>query len=416
MLRTLLLLVIFTPLYSHALTLQDGADNEYQVEVLPADGELLTLWFNDLVEEERPHFRALLESLPQHGIEVWSTRMLEDLFLTRDDPSIMSLDGSKIAAIIDAVQQKSDKQILLLSYDKMSIPLLRGIRQWQLNHPNSGRIRGAALLYPNLFIAPIRAGEPPTPAPILSMTNIPITLFQPQQGQHAKRAGEVMERLWEAGSAATLFPLQEIRDWYIMHEPGKYPAEAAVRRQLPKHLKIITQQMGLAPFPEQPIPEQQPQKIAIETDPYRLIPIPGQPTAPDFTLQQLNAAKRSLHALKGKVVLVNFWASWCPPCIEEIPSMNRIYQRYREQGLEILAINFQEAPERVTEFLKQVEADFPILFDPDGAVAHQWNVFSMPTSFIVDHNGAVRYSVSRSIHWDLPESTAVLEQLIAESK
>ncbi|MBT4329459.1 MAG: TlpA family protein disulfide reductase [Gammaproteobacteria bacterium] len=411
----LLLLSLLSPSSYSDIVVQDHNANECQIEVLAAEGELLTLWFNDLVEEERPHFTSLMKSLQQSGIEVWSTRVLQDLFLTRDDPSIMSLDGSKIAAIIDAVQQKTEKQILLLSYDKMSIPLLRGVRYWQQHYSNNGRVSGVALLYPNLFIVPSRAGEQPTPAPILSFTNVPVTLFQPAQGQHAKRIGQAMEKLWEAGSAATLFPLANIRDWYLMHKPGQYPAEAAVRAQLPHHLEMISKQMQFSPFPEAPLPQKQATTIAVEKDPSRLIPVPKQPTAPNFTLQDLNTNQQSLDSLKGKVVLVNFWASWCPPCIEELPSMNRIYQRYRDQGLEILAINFQEQPEEIADFMKKVKIDFPVLFDQEGAVADQWNVFSMPTSFLINREGKMVYSVGRSIHWDLPESIAILDQLVAES-
>ncbi len=414
MFRTLALLLFLLPFHTSALTIQDREENEYQIEVLPADGELLALWITDLVEEERPHFKALLHSLQQNGIEVWSTRILQDLFLTWDDPSIMSLDGSRIAELIEAAHHHSNKKILLISYDKISIPLLRGIRHWQQHYPNRKRIAGTALLYPNLFIAPTRAGDEATPAPILSLTNIPLTLFQPQKGQHAKRISQVMETLWEAGSAATLFPLANIRDWYIMHEPGKYPAEAPVRARLPQQLKQIAQQSDFSPFPDNPVAERTTATIAVEHDPYRLIPIPEQPAATDFTLQDLDSTPYTLQALQGKVVLVNFWASWCPPCIEEMPSMNRIYQRYKGQGLEMLGINFQEEPEQITEFLKQVKVEFPVLFDQDGSVAHQWNVFSMPTSFLVDRQGRVRYSVSRSIHWDLPESISVLEQLLNE--
>jgi peroxiredoxin len=222
-----------------------------------------------------------------------------------------------------------------------------------------------------------------------------------------------MEALWEAGSAATLFPLADIRDWYIMHEPGEYPAEAPVRARLPQQLRQIAQQAELSPFPEAAAASRAVAEITTEAAPYRLIPVPGEPAAPNFSLKALSGPSRTLEALKGQVVLVNFWASWCPPCIEEMPSMNRIYRRYREQGLEILGINFQEEPEQIDRFLQRVAVEFPVLFDRDGAVAHQWSVFSMPTSFLLDRQGRVRYAISRSIHWDLAESRTVLEQLLA---
>lgn len=223
-----------------------------------------------------------------------------------------------------------------------------------------------------------------------------------------------METLWEAGAAATLQPLSDIRDWYLMHKPGQYPAEAPVRAALPRQHLQLAQQMRFSPFPEEAVTATVDTTITVESDPYRLIPTPTPSPAPDFQLADADGAVSTLQQYRGKVVLLNFWASWCPPCIEELPSMNQIHQRYQSKGLEIIALNFQESPEQITEFMQKVAIDFPVLFDQDGGVAHQWNVFSMPTSFLIDRQGNIRYSVSRSIHWDLPEHTAVLESLLEE--
>ncbi|MBT3196584.1 MAG: TlpA family protein disulfide reductase [Gammaproteobacteria bacterium] len=414
--RLLLALCLFsTPLTGHTdFSVADEEGNELQIRVMAAEGELVTLWFSDLVEEERPHFQQLLESIQQSGVEVWSSRILEDLFLTRDDKTVMALDGRRIARIIEAAQQHTRKKILLLSYDRMSIPLLRGVRIWQQNHPDEHSLSGVALLYPNLFIAPERAGDAAEPAPILSLTNIPVALFQPEKGQHAKRISQVMERLWRAGSAATLYPLADIRDWYIMHDPSKNPAERRIRGQLPRQLHQLAQQLEQYTFPTRPIQQALTKPVATEVDLYRLTPITERPTAPDFTLQSSSGETLRLSQLHGKIVLINFWASWCPPCVEEIPSMNALYRRYSAQGLEILAINFQETQSEVSAFMKKVKIDFPVLLDRDGTAAHQWNVFSLPSSFLIDRDGRVRYSVSRSIYWNRPEIFAILDKLTTE--
>lgn len=94
--------------------------------------------------------------------------------------------------------------------------------------------------------------------------------------------------------------------------------------------------------------------------------------------------------------------------------MNALYRRYSAQGLEILAINFQETQSEVSAFMKKVKIDFPVLLDRDGTAAHQWNVFSLPSSFLIDRDGRVRYSVSRSIYWNRPEIFAILDKLTTE--
>ena len=412
---TLLLLLLLLPAPLRAdITIQDQRENELHIEVMESDGDLLTLWISDLVDEQRPPLRALFDTLQQNNIEVWNNRLLEDLFLTRSDASILSLDGAGIAALIEAAHRHSDKQILLVSYDKMSIALLRGIRYWQQHYPNRNRISGAVLLYPNLFLAPSRAGEEATPVPILSRTNIPLILFQPEQGQHAKRITQAMEKLWDAGAAATLIRLPDVRDWYIMHEPGRYPAEAPVRKALPHQLKQLDRQMRRTPFPDAPLAMTEATAEVPHSSPYQLIELPEPVAASDFTLADQTGEAIRLSSLQGQVVLLNFWASWCRPCVEELPSMNRLYQQFGKAGLEILALNFQEREEDIQRFREKVQIDFPVLYDHNGAVAEKWNVFGMPTSFLLDRSGQVRYSLSGSIYWDQPESVAIIEQLIAE--
>ncbi|OOC09482.1 TlpA disulfide reductase family protein [Thioalkalivibrio halophilus] len=113
----------------------------------------------------------------------------------------------------------------------------------------------------------------------------------------------------------------------------------------------------------------------------------------------------------GQVTLVNFWASWCPPCVHEIPSMNRLEGSYDEDEFAIVSINFRESPEHILEFMEEVEVDFPVLMDEDGAVSQEWGVFAFPSSFLLDREGRVRYSVNEAIEWDTDEVREVIDEL-----
>jgi thiol-disulfide isomerase/thioredoxin len=106
----------------------------------------------------------------------------------------------------------------------------------------------------------------------------------------------------------------------------------------------------------------------------------------DFTLQDLRGMQYTLSALKGKVVLVNFWATWCPPCRKEMRDLNLIYMRYRSQGLVVLSIT-SEGPEPVTSFLSSVTYHPPVLIDEDGAVAKTFHVDGLPRTFVFDREG-----------------------------
>jgi thiol-disulfide isomerase/thioredoxin len=114
------------------------------------------------------------------------------------------------------------------------------------------------------------------------------------------------------------------------------------------------------------------------------------------------------------VTLVNFWVSWCPPCVEEIPSMNRLAAHYDPSNFGIVSVNFREPPATILDFMERVDVDFPVLIDADGAVARDWRVLAFPSSFLVDRRGRVRWSVNSAIPWDEPAVLALIDQLVAE--
>jgi len=136
--------------------------------------------------------------------------------------------------------------------------------------------------------------------------------------------------------------------------------------------------------------------------------------APELNLPTLDGGRVNLGDLRGRVVLVNFWAVWCPPCRKEMPSMERLSKRLAERPFTILASNAGETPEQIRPFLKEVPLTFPILLDQDSARMRAWRVFVLPTSFLVDKQGQIRYSLSGHIEWDEPEAVAVIEKLLAE--
>jgi len=111
--------------------------------------------------------------------------------------------------------------------------------------------------------------------------------------------------------------------------------------------------------------------------------------APDFALTTLDGTSIVLSEQRGKIVLINFWATWCPPCRAEMPEINAAAQAHRDQ-LMVLAINNGETIEQVRPFVAEFQLTFPVLLDPDGAVASKYAVLGLPTSFFVDRNGIVR--------------------------
>lgn len=132
----------------------------------------------------------------------------------------------------------------------------------------------------------------------------------------------------------------------------------------------------------------------------------------DFTLQLLNGDNITLSSLKGKVVILNFWATWCPPCREEMPSMEKLYQQYKDQGLEMLAVNLRENRNTVQQFIQQNGYTFPVPLDLNGRVGSMYGISSIPTTFIINREGMIIGRVVGSIYWDTPQVFALFDALL----
>ena len=113
--------------------------------------------------------------------------------------------------------------------------------------------------------------------------------------------------------------------------------------------------------------------------------------APDFSLPARDGGVVQLSELKGQVVMINFWATWCGPCRQEMPLLERIHAKYEPLGFTLLGVNVEPDSAAATAWLKDVPVTFPILFDAKNAVAEQFGVMGMPNSVFVDREGRVRY-------------------------
>jgi peroxiredoxin len=114
-------------------------------------------------------------------------------------------------------------------------------------------------------------------------------------------------------------------------------------------------------------------------------------TAPGFELMSSSGKPLSLADLKGQVVLINFWASWCGPCRQEMPILDQLYRSYKEAGFTLLGVNVEPSAHDAAGFLKGTPVSFPILFDPHSQVSKLYQVTGMPSTIIVDRDGKVRY-------------------------
>ena len=132
----------------------------------------------------------------------------------------------------------------------------------------------------------------------------------------------------------------------------------------------------------------------------------------DFTLPLLNGGTASLSANKGKVIILNFWATWCPPCRAEMPSMETLYQRFKNEGLEILAVNLGENQATVRQFIQNNRYTFPVPLDSNNRIGAIYGVEAIPTSYILDRDGKIIARIVGSINWDTSQVIAAFDALL----
>ncbi len=135
----------------------------------------------------------------------------------------------------------------------------------------------------------------------------------------------------------------------------------------------------------------------------------------DFTLRTLEGERVSLKDYRGKVIFLNFWATWCGPCRMEMPSMEKLWQDFKEENFLILAVNIQEESKLVSSFMKEMNLSFPVLLDEKGSVARSYGIRGIPTTFFLNSEGETIGTAVGERDWASEESFRLIRELLLET-
>jgi peroxiredoxin len=142
-----------------------------------------------------------------------------------------------------------------------------------------------------------------------------------------------------------------------------------------------------------------------------LKPWPGKETPP-LSRPDLTGKVVDLKELRGKVVVVNFWATWCEPCMAEMPSLERLRARFEGRALEVLTVNYGESTPRIRDFLQKQNISLPVLLDPDKEAAAAWRAGGLPITFLIDTRGRVRHYAFGERDWSDDETVKLVENML----
>lgn len=365
----------------------------------------------------------IAQGFAESNIEVWQIDLADAHFKSRSAEQMRAFTGKYVADIIEAAHKKTGKDVVLLTRSYGAIPVLRGARDWQLRKPSTDYLAGAILFSPDLYSRIPSLGQDPEYVPITSTINIPIMIYQ--NGSRANRwhLDNISHRLHLGGSdlyikiIPSVFALLSDSD----QNPETMLAVGKLIQEIPKVVKLLGKintplNASKLSFTTKAVQIKKTEKSHGISSNNLLKPFRGKLKPLKINLRDVNGNRYQFEDYHNKVTVINFWASWCPGCVKEIPSLNRLKDAMVGMDFELIMINCAEKPDRVRDFLKPFNVKFPSLVDPTGEFAGQWNVVVYPSTFIIGPDGEIYSGVNAVLEWDSPEIIKKLQQLSINNK
>lgn len=410
--RWFTLCLLFVPFSNQAaeriLTLSDN--NEIHLEHFSTTGKYAVVWIGPEYGVRKGH-KEFASLLSQQNIEVWQVDLLNELFMPLGSASMRKLNAAYVADIINHAANQSGKPLLVVSDSYGSVAALAGIHYWQQHYHKANTLVGALLFSPNTYVSVPPLGAPPTYMPIISASNIPIMILQGANNSNRWQLGKLVDQLSKHGSVYSELMPGIIGLFYDeARTAGTSNAYRGIVAKFPRYLALLTRH----PVPRDTIPLQSVSSKEGKGIDIYLKNYQGSIKPLTIKLHDANGKLSHISDYTGKVTLINFWATWCPPCVEEIPSLNRLRQLMQGKPFDLISINYAEDKTTIKDFLSRVDVDFPVLLDQDGSFAAQWNVVAYPSTFVIGKDGTIRYGVNAAIEWDNPQLLEKINQLLAE--
>lgn len=385
-----------------------SSGDEITVERFSASGKYLILWLAPEYGLRGAH-RALARMLTKQDIEVWQTDIVQSLFLPLGSTSIKNLSGKHVADLIEYAHKKTGKKIIVAGDSYAAVSALLGAHQWQKRKHASPYLIGAILFTPYSYSTIPPLGQLPKYMPIISATNIPIMIYQAKNTGNIGQFDSLIEKLQSHGNPVYSRITPKVMSLFYEEEPT---AQMLLQiKPLPINIKKMISVLEKHSVPLKPIALKEIKEHNSGIDIY-LKTYRGAVTPIAINLNDAYDNPIVKNNFKGKVTVINFWATWCPPCVQEIPSLNRLKKKMQGLPFELISINYAEDKNTILDFMKKVKVDFPVLLDQDGSFARKWNVITYPSTFVIDKKGKIKYGVNAAIEWDSPEFITKLKSLL----
>lgn len=383
-------------------------DIEIDVDRFKAKGDYLALWLAPEYGFRKQH-RSFAKLLNKQNIEVWQSNLVESLFLTQNAVSLRQLDGSYVSDIIEYAHKSTGKKVFLIGDSYASINVLIGAYKWQKRNNSSANLIGAILFSPYTYASLPQLGNEPEFMPVIAATNIPLMVYQAKNSGNINQFESLITKLQQHNNPVYRKFMPDIFSLFYENPPTGHMIKQM--QVLPQNIRNMLHIFEKYKIPENTnslannVTAKSGKDIFLKEYTSSIKPA-------SINLQDINEIQFIKNSYQNQVTVVNFWATWCPPCVEEIPSLNRLTKIMKDTPFQLISINYAEDKGTIVDFMKRVNVEYPVLVDNNGLFAKQWNVVSYPSTFVIDLKGNIKYGVNSAIEWDSPDVIAKLKSLM----
>lgn len=358
--------------------------------------------------------------LAELGINVWAVLLHDSYILPTGKHSLENIDVNDLTPLLDQALKRGFEQVFILGANRSSKLALELAYRWQRAHAGSNLLHGLLLFSPHLTKSTTGLGVDADFIKISAYSNLPVYILQTEYSTKFARVAELANQLSKGGSAVFIHSLRGVLNGYYIRKNDELSnTDLRMMERLPAVLKQAIRLLQATPvasldtsFQQQEAGASKKTAVAASTatEP-ALHRFRGLNKRIPLKLENLQGDQFDLRSYRGKVVLVNFWATWCAPCIEEMPSLSRLNNKMTDKPFKIVAVNIGESRKNIRKFLQRIPANFEILVDPDNKAVRVWKVYAYPSNFIVGKNGEIVLAYRGALQWDSPDVIKKLESL-----
>ncbi len=376
------------------------------------DGTELLLW---LPSERglRGAYQPIAMDLSALGTDVWAIDLHASYMVPESRTSLAEFKREDLLLLLEYAEKQGYKSLTFITAGRGAALALEVARLWQTRYPDSQFLKGYIFFTPHLLDGQAAMGQKAKYKSIAGTAILPIYLIQPEYSTKFARSKEISEMLSESGSQVFTHLLKGVAGGFHMRpeedlSADDLAAKAKLAGIVEKAMKLMTGVKVAKRISADEIPSIVNSAEVIFGNATLQI-YKGDKKAPPLTLKSLYGGDKSLFNYEGKVVLLNFWASWCGPCVREIPSLSRLVEKFKDKPFAVVTINIGEPEAHIKRFVKDLPVNFEILLDDTGKTVLDWNVYAYPSNFLLDQAGNITHAYRGALEWDSPEVVEVIE-------